>query len=187
MTRAHPGNDDMVAECADGRDVSRYRMIREEPAHHRAEPAFRLVKRSMHSLAELVLDRPEPGLHAFAHRLVSELEGAAPRRPADMREVEEVERLRLAIATPAASACSMSAELDQARLFWMQRECKLRQSPPQIGEEAFGVTPRVQCTTCLCWKPATVSYAERSTMTPLLASFAPHRQDYRLSRLDMFA
>ena len=56
-----------------------------------------------------------------------------------MREAEEVERVGLALAAPGPVGGSVSAELDQARLLWVECERKLRQSLLQVGEEAFGV------------------------------------------------
>ena len=95
---------------------------------------------------KLILDRPDLGLHAFARRhqtaLAPELEARTLLvDPTDMREAEEVERFRLALAAPVTVYSRMAAELDQARLLQVQGERKRRQSRPQIGEEAFGVVP----------------------------------------------
>ena len=146
--RAHPGNDDVVAERADRRHVVWHRMIREEPAHHRSEPCPLLGERGMHPPPKLVVapralrhdDRPDLGLHPFACRLAPELEATLPRLPADVREAEEVERVGLAVAALRPVSLRMADELDQARLLWMQLQRKRRQSLLQIGEETIGIT-----------------------------------------------
>ncbi len=52
-----------------------------------------------------------------------------------MRESEEVERLRLALATPSSVSDGEPPELDQTCLVGMQLEAELRQSFTKVDEE----------------------------------------------------
>src|SRR6266536_3884075 len=61
--------------------------------------------------------------------------------PADVREAQEGERLRLAEAPLLSSLGGEAAELEQARLLGGQLQAELRKSVAKLGEEPLGVIP----------------------------------------------
>ena len=68
-----------------------------------------------------------------------ELETPAPGLPADVREAQEVERLRLPEATRLPSLGGEPPELDQPRLVGVQLQAELREPLAKISEEPLGV------------------------------------------------
>ena len=61
--------------------------------------------------------------------------------PADMREAEKVECLRLPLPGASAGSRPRRPELDQPRLLGMQLQPKLREALAQLGQEPLGVRP----------------------------------------------
>ena len=121
--RAEPTVDDVIAERVDGRVVAGHSVAGEEPTHDCAKPFPLLDEWRMQPPPKLILDVPQFGLHAFARRPAPELEARTLLvHSTDMCEAEKVERLGLTLAAPGPVGGSVSAELDQARLLWMQCE-----------------------------------------------------------------
>jgi hypothetical protein len=56
-----------------------------------------------------------------------------------VREAEEVEGLRLPVATVSPSPVRRAAEFDETRLVGMQRQPEARETLAQLGEEVFGL------------------------------------------------
>src|SRR5438046_1921556 len=93
----------------------------------------------MHASAHLGLDRFELGAHPLLARGSLELEPPAPRRRADVREPQKLERVRLGIAAAFAISGGEAPELDQPRLLPRQRQPELCESLAEIGQEPLGV------------------------------------------------
>jgi hypothetical protein len=77
------------------------------------------------ALSELGLEVLQFRSHPLTHRLSQHDELSIPRLVACMRESEEIESLRLALATPSDIVGRTAAELDQARLGGLQLEVEL--------------------------------------------------------------
>src|SRR5450755_613161 len=67
-----------------------------------------------------------------------------PRLPADMREPEELERLRLAEPTRLAVAGGVPPELDQPRLLSIQLQTEFREPVAKVSPELLGVFPMLK-------------------------------------------
>ena len=92
-----------------------------------------------------------------------------------MREAEEVERVGLAVAALRPVSLRMAAELDQARLLWMQLQRKRRQSLLQLGEETIGITAVLEAVAAKrASGTTTVSSAYRTNTTSPVAFRCRH-------------
>jgi hypothetical protein len=78
--------------------VTHHRVIAVVPLQNTGEPAPLLGDRVMHPSAHLGLDRFEPGVHLLLARDPLKLEPSVPVLRAQVREAQELERLRLAVA-----------------------------------------------------------------------------------------
>src|SRR6266545_5550794 len=79
--------------------------------------------------------RPQPLRLGDARELKASVLGL----PADMREAQKPERLRLAESPRLPSLGREPAELDQARLLGRQLQVELRKPAAKLGEEPLGV------------------------------------------------
>ena len=99
----------------------------------------------MSNTTKLLHDVPDCCPLSLALRLALELEALPiPREPTDVGEPQEVERFRLALAASDALFRYETAELNQARLLWVQTQCKFGESLLQIIEEAFRIRPALE-------------------------------------------
>ena len=89
---------------------------------------------------QLQFDLLQLGPHPLGNRFAFDGERPFLRRPAAMREAQEVERLRLALAPLLASFGRIAAELDEPGLVRVKLEAELLEAFPQLAEKAFGVT-----------------------------------------------
>src|SRR5438552_17864991 len=88
---------------------------------------------------ELVFDLPQLGPHPLGDRDTAQPEPPVPGLPADMREAEEINRLRLA--EPARlPPGGVPPELDQARLARVQSQGELREPLAKVRQEPLRVT-----------------------------------------------
>src|SRR6266516_6229662 len=94
----------------------------------------------MPACLELVFDLPELGPHPLCDRDAPQREPPAPGLPADVREAQEVKRLRLSGSVRSAVRGGEPPELDQASLAGMQLQGELREPAAKIVEELLGVT-----------------------------------------------
>ena len=93
----------------------------------------------MHASSKFLLQLFQLRLHPLAHRLADDRELSSSRLPADVRESEKVECLRLSFsALPPFLRC-MSPKLDQSSLFPMQFQFELAQSRAQFALKSLGV------------------------------------------------
>src|SRR5215471_14301012 len=90
----------------------------------------------MHALRELLFDFPQLRPHALADRPALYGEVPVPVFPADVRETQKVERLRLAFSFSFPVQFSGSSELDPARFVWMEFQTKLPQPLSEIFQKS---------------------------------------------------
>ncbi len=128
-----------MLEGAQGRDVGGYGVVVIPAGDHAPQPSSLFGDRRVPPPPEFLLELMQLGAHPVASRLPPKQEAAAPGASADMREPQEVETLRLAQTTPLAVRRRRAAELDEARLFLMQRERELRHPLVQLRPEPLGV------------------------------------------------
>ncbi len=130
----------MISERVNDVDVAGHGVVSEEAPDDLGKPSPLLGDWVMPALSQLLLDLPEPRVHTVPPGFPLNLELALACRAADECEAEKGEGLRFGLPALRAPSCCEAAELDQARLLWVQVERKRRQPRPQIGEEAFGVS-----------------------------------------------
>src|ERR1035441_1227451 len=116
-----------VAKESQAVEVSRYRVIVEVALHDRPEPFTGLRHRIVHPPSELLLDLLQLGPQAFADRLAPHRESSLSGLPADVREAQKVERLRLTFSSPFPVQLGKRPELDPARFVTMKFEPKIPQ------------------------------------------------------------
>ena len=119
-------------------EVSRYRVIVEVALHDRPEPLARVRDRIMPALAELLLEFPQLPPQAFADRLPLHGKLPPPVLPADMREAQKVERLRLTFSSPFPVEFGKRPELNPARFVRMQFQSKLPHPLPEVLQKTVG-------------------------------------------------
>src|SRR6266566_76197 len=94
--RLEPVPRDLIVELLDGFEVAGHGVVRVVPSHHPSQPAPHLRDGQMHSPDEFGLDLLQLGSHLLRTRLPLQRKAlSVPGLPADMREAEELERLRL--------------------------------------------------------------------------------------------
>ena len=92
--------------------------------------------------SKLFLDLIQLRSQPLPHRLPKHDELPIPGLTADMREAQEVESLRLAVAAPFTILGRKPAELDQTRFLGMQHQIELQETCPQFRLEPLGVHNR---------------------------------------------
>ena len=98
---AEPIAKDLTAEGVQTIHVARHRMVVKPALDNRAQPLPELHNWRVPAMPQLRLQRFELGRKALADGLSLDDEPTGlPRGPTHMREPEEVERLRLALASP---------------------------------------------------------------------------------------
>ena len=125
-------------------EVSRYRVIVEVALHDRPEPLAGVRNRSMPTLAELLLKFPQLPPQALADRFAFHGKLPPPVLPADVRETQKVERLRLTFSSSFPLELGKRPELDPARFVRMQFQSKLPQPFPEILQKAVGFRLRLE-------------------------------------------
>jgi len=88
---------------------------------------------------ELFPDLVQLGPHPLGDRDPPQPEPPGPGLPADVREPQEIERLRLAQAACLTPPGGKPPELDQPRLALVQVQAELREPLPQICQEPLRV------------------------------------------------
>src|SRR6266849_10147671 len=116
-----------LSKCAQAVDVSRYRVVVEVALYDRLEPFSRLLDRIVHAFAKLRFDFPHLRPHALPDGLPLNGKLPVPVFPADMREPQKVERLRLAFPSSFPVLLGEPPEFDPARFVWMKSQPKLPQ------------------------------------------------------------
>ena len=110
------------AKVGQGVPVARHSEVSEVPAYNGFQPRADQRNRVMHTLPQFGFHRLQLGLHTFADGLPQHGEPSSARLPAQMREAEKVEGLRLTHTTALSIGSRMAAKLQQPGLFRVQRK-----------------------------------------------------------------
>src|ERR1035437_1533946 len=130
-----------IAESIQAVGVSRYRVVVEVTLHDRSEPFAGERNRIVHAVAKLLLEFQQLGSHSLADGLALQSKAPIPVLPADMREAQEIERLRFSFSSSSPVLFGKSPELDPARFLWVQFQPELPQPFPKCLQEAVCVSP----------------------------------------------
>src|SRR5262249_53044629 len=95
----------------------------------------------MHASPQFLFQGPQLGLLPLAHRLSQDREVPLPGPPANVREAQEVERLRLALTTLAPILFRKAAKFDDSRLIDMQVKAEVRESFAQLRQKPLCFIP----------------------------------------------
>ena len=113
----------LESKSLDGVCIGWHSVIANKSAHHGAEPFPLPGNRLMPAPSEFGLDLLKFPAHPFLSCPANDrIHPVASLLPADMRETQEVECLRPTLAAPDAISSRVRPELDQPRLFRMQRQ-----------------------------------------------------------------
>jgi hypothetical protein len=85
-----------------------------------------------------------------------------------MREAQELERLRLPVATRLASFGGVPSELDQPRFVLMQFQAESREPLAEIGEESLGVLTMLEARQEVVSEPHENNIPARPAASPLV-------------------
>jgi hypothetical protein len=85
-----------------------------------------------------------------------------------MRQAQELERLRLPVATRVASFGGIPSELDQPRLVRMQCQAEFREPLAEIGEEPLGVLAMLEARQKVVSEPREDNVPARPAASPLI-------------------
>ncbi len=100
LQRAPPQVSDVMLKGAQSRDVGGHGVVIAPAGDHALQPSPLFGDRRVPPPPEFLLEVMQLGAHPVASRLPPKQEAAAPGAPADMREAQEVERLRLSLSKP---------------------------------------------------------------------------------------
>jgi hypothetical protein len=117
---------------------------------------------------QLVLDLLELRPLALRDGDAFEEEAPVPGLGADVREAQEIERLRLTQPTRCPSLGGEAAELDQACLVLVQFQPEPGKPLPQIGQELFGVTEMLEPSREIVGEPDDDHVTARVPLPPVL-------------------
>ena len=130
----------LKSERAQRLTVHGHSVVADVSTHHRPQPFACVLDGSVHSLSQLGLHRVQLRLLPFTNRLPYDREvTVAPLLPADMREAEEVERLRLPFSAPLPVSSRERSELQEPRFVRMQFELKLPKPLGKFRSKLFGI------------------------------------------------
>ena len=113
-------------------------MVVEVALHDRPEPLARVRHRIMPTPLELLLQFPQLSPQTLADRFALHGKLPPPVLPADRREAQKVERLRLTFSSPFPVEFGKRPELDPARFVGMQFQSKLPQPFPEVFQKTGG-------------------------------------------------
>jgi hypothetical protein len=164
-----PDESDRVIETAHGPIVPGRTVIGIGPLEHSPEPSTIYVDGPIHPDAEFIFDPTDLGEHDLALRLASDDKGSVLSSPVtEVRESEEVERLRFALAPPASVSGSKPAQLDQASFVGVQTERKASQPFLQIRQKTFRVLAVLEAGDTVVSVADDNDIASRTASPPLL-------------------
>ena len=132
---AYPMTEQMQ-RCA----VHGHSVIADVSTHHRPQPLACVLDGSVHAQSQLGFHRVQLRLQPLTNRLPQNREASvAPLLPADMREAEKVERLRLPFSAPLPISRRVRSELQEPRFVRMQFELKLPKPLGKFRSKLFGI------------------------------------------------
>jgi hypothetical protein len=89
----------------------------------------------VHASPQFLFQGPQLGLPPLPHRLSQNREVSLPGFPATMREAQEVEGFRFAVAPVSPILLRIAAELNDSRLVGMQLQSELREALAQFRQK----------------------------------------------------
>ena len=114
------------------------------PTHYARQPSSLFRDREVRATPEFGFHLSELRPHPSPHRLALEQEPSLPRSPANMRETEEVERLRLSKLPPAPISVRMPTELNQTGLVSVKLEMEPRETLAERLLEPLGIATMLE-------------------------------------------
>ena len=131
---------DLKPESMERRGVHGHAVVPDVPTDHRAQPRAHRRNGVVHAPSEFGFHRIQLRLQSLANRLPQHGETSiAFLLPADVREAEKIERLRLPFSAPSPVVGRIRSEFQQSRFLGMQFQSKLPKSFGQCRPEPFGV------------------------------------------------
>ena len=153
------------AQCA---AVHGHSVIADVSTHHRPQPLACVG--SVHSLSQLGFNRVQLRLQPLTNRLPHYREvTVAPLFPADMREAEKVERLRLPFSAPLPVSSRERSELQKPRFVGMQFQAELPKPLGEFRQKLLGIRFTLEANHDVVRVPHDDHIAERLLSTPCLS------------------
>jgi hypothetical protein len=138
--RAMPEAADLEPKDVQRVAVRGHTVIADVPADHRAHPCADCRDGVVHAPSEVGFHRVQLRLQARTNRLPPHREtSVAPLRPADVREAEEVERLRLPESARPPVLGRIGAKFQQPCFLGMQLQVELPKPLGELCPESFGI------------------------------------------------
>jgi len=127
---------EQIQRCA----VHGHSVIAEVPTYDQTQPLACVLDGSVHAPSQLGLHLAQLRLQPFTNRLPQHrVVTVAPLLAADMREAEEIERLRFPFAAPLPVLDRIRSKLQKPRLVGMQFELELPKPLGKFRPEPFGI------------------------------------------------
>src|SRR6266849_4889920 len=139
--RATPEPPNLKTERDQRRAVHRHPVVLQMPVDDRAQPSAHLRDGSMQTSPQLGFHLAQLRLQPLPDRLPHHREPSVPLLPADVREAEDVERLRLPLAGASPVFGRIGPEFQQSRLLGVQLQPELCEPFTQLSQEPFSVRP----------------------------------------------
>src|SRR5881409_3070151 len=139
--RAVPEPADLEPEHAYRRAVHGHSVVASVPTHNLTQPCTHHWDRIVQPPPQLGLHLTELRLPPLPDRLPHHREPPTPLLPADVREAEEVERLRLPLPGPPPVLGREWPEFQQSGLLGVQLQPEPREPLTQLGQEPLSVRP----------------------------------------------
>src|SRR6185436_17993368 len=131
--RAVPVATNMITKRTQRRQVRRHTVITIVSRHYRPQPIAHFSHALVHSFAKFRFDRLQLSSFPLTHRPPQYHEHpVAALLPADVREAQKVECLRLPLSPPFSPFGCIAAKLDHPRFLGMQFQFELGESLPQL-------------------------------------------------------
>jgi hypothetical protein len=137
--RTLPEPRHLVAKHVQRRAVHGHPVIADVPTNDQTQPPAHLRDRVVQAPPEFGFHLAQLRLHPLPARLPNHREPPIPLLPADVREAEEIERLRLPLPDAPPALGRVRTELQQPRLLGVQRQTKPRKPLAQLGQEPLGL------------------------------------------------
>ena len=139
--RAVPQSAHVKPERAQGWPVHRHPVVPRVPSYDHPQPRAHHGDRYVQASPKLGFDLAQLRLQPPPDRLPHHREPPIPLLPADMREAEQGERLRLPPAGPLPVRGRIRAEFPQAGLLGVQLQTELCEPLMQLSQEPLGLRP----------------------------------------------
>jgi hypothetical protein len=138
--RAEPQPTDLPPKCAQRRRIRRHAIVADVSADDAAQPRALLANGAMHASPQFGFHLLQLRLHPFANRVPQHGESSiASLLPADMREAQKRERLRLAETAAPTVQRREWPEFQQPRFLGMYLQMKRPKPLGQFHPKPFGV------------------------------------------------